>query len=84
MNEIELIKSQLTEINNKRIKYETLKEQAKKHCEEIQKKYNITSLQQLQQLKQQQEQVLQTQIQQAQQYIQEANAVLNSYSEIIQ
>ena len=41
MNELEMIKSQLQDINNKRVKYETLIEQAKKQCQEIEQKYNI-------------------------------------------
>ena len=53
MNELELIKSQLNDINNKRVKYQTLKEQAQKQVEEIQKKYNITSIEELKSLMEQ-------------------------------
>ena len=50
MNQLEIIQSQLNDINNKRVRVQTLMEQAKKQCEEIEKKYNVTSLEELQAL----------------------------------
>lgn len=79
MNELEIIKSQLTDINNKRIRYQTLIDQAKKQCEEIEQKYNISNEQQLQDLLEQEEQKYQYQLQEAQKYIEEANNLLKSY-----
>ena len=35
MNQLEIIQSQLNDINNKRVRVQTLMEQAKKQCEEI-------------------------------------------------
>ena len=50
MNELEVLKSQLAQINNSRVKYQTLIEQAKAQCDEIMTKYNISSLEELQKL----------------------------------
>lgn len=79
MNELEIIKSQLTDINNKRIRYQTLIDQAKKQCAEIEQKYNISNEQQLQKLLEQEEQKYQYQLQEAQKYIEEANNLLKLY-----
>lgn len=79
MNELEIIKSQLTDINNKRIRYQTLIDQAKKQCAEIEQKYNISNEQQLQELLEQEEQKYQYQLQEAQKYIEEANNLLKLY-----
>lgn len=80
MNELEQIKAQITNINNQRVKYQTLIDQAKKQCEEIQAKYNITTLEELQALVNQADQQYQQSIQQANAYIQEANQVLAGFN----
>ena len=83
MNNLEQIKSQLNEVNNKRIKYQTLKEQAKKQCEEIEKKYVIKSLQELEVLMNKANEEYNESLKKAEEYINKANAVFASYQGII-
>jgi hypothetical protein len=83
MNELEQIQSQLNEINNKRIKYQTLKDQAIKKCQEIEQKYGITSLEELQALRDKANLEYQASLQEAQKYIEETNKVFASYSGIL-
>lgn len=83
MNNLEQIKSQLNEVNNKRIKYQTLKEQAKKQCEEIEKKYGIKSLQELEVLMNKANEEYNESLKKAEEYINKANAVFASYQGII-
>lgn len=83
MNELELIKSQLNEINNKRVRIQTLVDQASKQCKEIESKYNISSLQELEVLVNDAEVAYQNQVQEAQNYINQTNQVLNSYQGIL-
>ena len=47
MNNLELLKSQLNDINTKRVRIQTLVEQAQKQCQEIEQKYNVKSLEEL-------------------------------------
>lgn len=83
MNELEQIKSQLNEINNKRVRYQTLKEQAIKQCQEIEQKYNITSIEQLGELVQQAQLAYEESVQQAQKYIEETNRVFAGYQGVL-
>lgn len=83
MNELELIKSQLNDINNKRVKYQTLKEQAQKQVEEIQKKYNITSIEELKSLMEQAQIVYEQSMQNAKTYIDETNKIFATYQGVI-
>ena len=83
MNNLEQIKSQLNEINNKRIKYQTLKEQAKKQCQEIEKKYGIKSLQELETLMNKANEEYNESLKKAEEYINKANAVFANYQGII-
>lgn len=83
MNELELIKSQLTDINTKRVRIQTLVEQAVKQCNEIQQKYNITSLEELKQLVDKAELDRQAEMQAAKQYIEQTNQILSTYTGIL-
>ena len=83
MNELELINSQLNDINNKCIKYQTLIEQAKKQCQEIEQKYNVSSLDELKTLVDKADSDYQQEIQNAQQYITQANEILTTYNGVV-
>lgn len=83
MNNLELLKSQLNDINTKRVRIQTLVEQAQKQCEEIEKKYNVSSLEELKVLVDKAELEYQNQVQEAQKYIQETNQVLSTYQGIL-
>ena len=83
MNNLELLKSQLNDINTKRVRIQTLVEQAQKQCEEIEKKYNVSSLEELKILVDKAELEYQNQVQEAQKYIQETNQVLSTYQGIL-
>lgn len=83
MNELEQIKSQLDYINNQRVRLETLIEQAKKQCLEIESKYNISSEQELKALVDKADLEYQTELQKAQEYIQETNQLLSTYQGIL-
>jgi len=83
MNELEQIKSQLNEINNKRVRYQTLKEQALAQCKAIEEKYGIKSLAELQALKDKAQTAYDTAVQEAQKYIQDTNRVLSEYGGVL-
>lgn len=83
MNELEQIKSQLNEINNKRVRYQTLKEQALAQCKAIEEKYGIKSLAELQALKDKAQTAYNTAVQEAQKYIQDTNRVLSEYGGVL-
>lgn len=83
MNELELIKSQLNDINNKRVKYQTLKEQAQKQIEDIQKKYNITSIEELKFLMDKAQLDYDKSLQEAKSYIEETNKIFATYQGVI-
>jgi hypothetical protein len=83
MNELEQIKSQLNEINNKRIKYQTLKEQAVKQCADIETKYGIKSLEELEALVMKAQAEYNASVKEAQKYIEETNKVFASYQGVL-
>lgn len=83
MNELELINSQLNDINAKRVRYQTLIDQAQKQCEEIEKKYNVNSLEELKTLVDKADAEYQQQVQEAQKYITETNQLLASYNGVL-
>ena len=83
MNELEVLKSQLAQINNSRVKYQTLIEQAKAQCDEIMTKYNISSLEELQKLYDIAQAEYQQEVQKAQEYITESNKILSNISGVI-
>lgn len=83
MNNIELLKNKLNEINNQRIRIQTLVDQAQKQCEAIQLKYNVNSLEELKILVDKAKQEYEQEVQSAQKYIDETSKVLNSYQGIL-
>lgn len=83
MNELEQIKAQLNEINNKRVRYQTLKEQAIAQCKAIEEKYGIKSLDELKALVDKAQIAYDTSVQAAQKYIQDTNRVLSEYGGVL-
>ena len=83
MNELEQIQSQINEINNKRIRYQTLKDQAIKQCQDIEQKYGIESLEELKALVDKANVEYQTAVQSAQKYIEDTNKVFAGYNGIL-
>ena len=83
MNELESINSQLNKINNDRIRYQTLVEQANKTCKDIETKYNINNAEQLYALLSQAELEYQNELAKAQSYINETNQVLSQYQGVL-
>ena len=83
MNELEIINNQLNEINNKRVKYQTLMEQSKKVCEQIESKYNIKSAQELKKLVDEAQLNYQNSIAEAKKYIEETNQILSQYNGVL-
>ena len=83
MNELEIIKSQLNDINNKRVKLQTLVEQAQKQCSEIEEKYGVKSPDELLELMTKAEEAYKRSLNEARQYIQATNKVLDGYVGII-
>lgn len=83
MNELELIKNQLTEINNKRVKYNTLKEQALKQCKEIEQKYGVKSVEELKVLVDKAQAEYEKTLKDAKTYIEKTNKILESYQGVI-
>jgi len=80
MNELEQIKAQLNDINNKIVRISTLKEQAMVQCEEIEKKYNVHSPQELLELVNKANVEYQEEVTRARDYIQHANSILNEFN----
>lgn len=83
MNELETIKAQLADINNKRVRIQTLVEQATNQCVEIEKKYNVKSLEELKALLDKAELDRQQELKAAQEYIEQTNKVLSTYTGIL-
>lgn len=83
MNELELINNQLNEINNKRVRYQTLIEQAKNVCKNIESKYNISSIEELKNLVDEAQINYQNNLNEANKYIQEANQIFAQYNGIL-
>ena len=83
MNEFEQLQQQITQINNRKIQLQTLVDQAKKRCLEIQQKYNVSSEAELLQLLTEAHLKKQKLVEEAQKYIQENNEILSQYSGII-
>ena len=83
MSNLATLQSQLNEINTKRVRLQTLKEQAVKQCEEIQKKYNVSSLEELDVLFKKAQTEYNEQVALAQEYITTTNQQLAQYTGII-
>ena len=80
---LEQIQFQLNEINNERIRYKTLKDQAVKQCQEIEQKYGIKSLAELKALVDKADVEYQATVQAAQKYIEDTNKVFAGYNGIL-
>ena len=83
MNEYETIKKQLEDINNKRVRLQTLKEQAQQECQRIEKKYNVTSSEQLSNLYNEKQNEYNKLLEEVNSYITETQTVLSQYQGII-
>ena len=79
MNELELIKSQLDDVNNKRVRLQTLADQAKQICEGIEKKYNVKSLDELQLLVDNAKIEYEKSLNEAKQYIEDSNKIFSEW-----
>lgn len=83
MNELEQIQAQLNEINNKRVRYQTLKEQAVKQCKAIEEKYGISTKEELEKLVSQAQLAYDNSVAEAKKYIEETNKVFEGYQGIL-
>lgn len=83
MSNLQQIQSQLNEINNKRVRLQTLVEQANKQCEVIEQKYNIKSLEELKSLMEKAQLEYEQQIKLAEDYITKTNEQLAQYNGVI-
>lgn len=82
MNLTEL-QTQLRDINTKRVKLQTLKEQAEKQCELVEQKYGVKSLEELKILMDKAQEDYNQQVALAQDYITKTNQQLAQYTGII-
>ena len=83
MENLTTLQEQINDINKKRIKLQTLKEQAQKQCEIIEQKYGVKSLQELKDLVDKAQEEYNQQVQLAQDYISKTNQQLSQYTGII-
>lgn len=83
MNELEQIKAQLNDINNKRIRYQTLKEQAIVQCKAIEEKYGIKSLSELKSLLDKAQAEYDKSIEDAKKYIEDTNKIFSEYQGVL-
>ena len=83
MENLTTLQEQINDINKKRIKIQTLKEQAQKQCEIIEQKYGVKSLQELKDLVDKAQEEYNQQVQLAQDYISKTNQQLSQYTGII-
>lgn len=83
MNEIAQIQAQINKINNERIKYQTLKEQAQKQCQAIEEKYGIKSIDELKALVDKAQAEYSAALEEARAYINSTNQVLSTYQGIL-
>ena len=83
MSSLQQIQSQLNDINMKRVKLQTLIEQAQKQCEVIEQKYGIKSPEELQELMDKTQKEYEEQLKQAEEYITKTNEQLAQYNGVI-
>ena len=83
MEELNALKEALQEINNKRIKLETIVEQAKQQCEQIESKYNIKNEQELKSLLEKAESNYQEKVTEAVKYLADVKQALIPYEGLI-
>lgn len=82
-NELDTLKSELQEIINKQIRMETIIEQAKQQCSEIEQKYNISSEQELKDILDKAEAAYEDSLAQAISYLADAKLALAPYEGMI-
>lgn len=83
MEELEALKKDLMDVNNKRIKLETIVEQAKQQCEKIEQKYNIKNEEELRNLLEKAEDDYNKCIADAMTYLAEAKQALIPYESLL-
>ncbi len=81
--DLNTLTQQLNQINTQRVKFQTLAEQAKNQCKEIEEKYNVTSLEELTMLKQKAQESYDKTCQEAQDYLTENKNVIAQYEGLI-
>ena len=79
MNELESLKVRLQEINNKRIRLQTIIEQANQQCKEIEAKYNISNEEEFKQLMDKTEEQYRQKVEQATMYLLDTEQALKPY-----
>ena len=83
MNDLELLKKELQEVNNKQIRLQTIKDQAIQQCQEIEEKYNIKDEAELKALLDKAEAEYQENITKATTYLVDAKQSLEPFEGII-
>lgn len=83
MNDLELLKKELQEVNNKQIRLQTIKDQAIQQCQEIEEKYNIKDEAELKALLDKAESEYQENITKATTYLVDAKQALEPFEGII-
>lgn len=83
MNDLELLKKELQEVNNKQIRLQTIKDQAIQQCQEIEEKYNIKDEAELKALLDKAEAEYQENITKATTYLVDAKQALEPFEGII-
>lgn len=82
-SDIEVLRQRIQEVNNKIIKLQTISDQAKSRCVEIEMKYNIKNEQELQQLVSQAEADYQNKVNEALNYLSDAESALLPYEALL-
>ena len=83
MNDLELLKKELQEVNNKQIRLQTIKDQAIRQCQKIEEKYNIKDEAELKALLDKAEAEYQENITKATTYLVDAKQALEPFEGII-
>ena len=79
-NNLDSLKQQLNEINTKRVRVQTLIEQAKKQCELIEQKYNVSTAEELKSLVDTTQAKYEEEVALARKYIEDTNAILSKFN----
>lgn len=82
-NILDDLKTRLQEVNNKKIRLETIIEQARQQCSEIESKYNIHNAEELKQLLDNTQKEYDEKISEATMYLIDAEQALKPYEDLI-
>ena len=82
-SDIEVLRQRIQEVNNKIIKLQTISDQAKSRCVEIEMKYNIKNEQELQELVNKAEADYQNKVAEALTYLSDAESALLPYEALL-